>query len=312
LVRASLETLGKSLDEAKAALTKAEEQIRIDEAARKLDRLSEARRRAVRVETVRLAMLKTRTILETDKVELQLLTEQATTIREAFERGAINRIDYINAQLRRDRVAQEITSNEKVLAESQEQLTRATEQMSQFSPEQTIEVAKLLSPVRAAIDVQESRIRELELQVKALEIRSPIDGTVVAIARWPGQPVKAGDPVATVAAEQAQYIVSYIRQQQHYQPAVGVAVDVRLRSNPTEAIGGVVDRVGPQVEPVPAHQLRDPRVAEWGLPVRIVLDGKKDLRPGELVDLRFHNDSEPAPPGGRRAIPADPANPPGT
>jgi multidrug resistance efflux pump len=311
-VRATLETLGKSLDEAKAQLGKSEEQVRIDEAARKLDRLSEARRRAVRVEQVRLALLTTRTILETDKVELQRLNELATILREAFERGAINRVDYINAQLRRDLVAQRIASNEKVLVESQEQLTRATELMSQFSPDQTIEVAKLLSPVRAAIEVQESRTRELELQVKALEIRSPIDGTVVAIVRWPGQAVRAGDPIATIAAEQAQYIVGYIRQQQRFQPTVGGAVDIRLRSNPTEAIAGFVDRVGPQVESVPAHQLRDPRVSEWGLPVRVVLEGQRELRPGELVDLKFRTDSEPPPPGGRRATPAEPGVPPRT
>ncbi len=77
------------------------------------------------------------------------------------------------------------------MAEEQAQLTRALEQMNEFSPDQAIEVAKLLSPVQAAIEVQESRIRELEVQVKALEIRSPIGGTIANIARWPGQAVRA-------------------------------------------------------------------------------------------------------------------------
>jgi len=45
-IKASLATLAKSLEEARGALSKAEEQIRIDEAARQLDRLAEARRRA--------------------------------------------------------------------------------------------------------------------------------------------------------------------------------------------------------------------------------------------------------------------------
>ena len=311
-IRASLATLGKSLDEAKAELVKAEEQARIDEAARQLDRLGEARRRAIRVEEVRLALLATRTVLETDKVELQRLNEQASTIREAFEKGAINRIEYTNAQLQRDRIAQRIASNEKVLAESQEQLTRATDQMKQFSADQAIAVAKLLFPVRTAIEVQESRIRELELQVKSLEIRSPIDGTVVAIAHWPGQAVRAGESIATVATEQTQFIVSYIRQQQRIRPAVGVAVEIRSRSNPSEPIEGIVDRIGPQLEAVPAHQLRDPRVAEWGLPVRIVLAGKQALRPGELVDLRFRTDSNQPAPGGQRANAVGPADPPGS
>jgi len=179
-----------------------------------------------------------------------------------------------------------------VLTESQEQLARATELMSKFRPDQTVEVAKLLSPVRTAIEVQEARIRELELQIKSLDIRSPIDGTVVAITHWPGQQVKAGEAIATVATEQTPYIVSYVRQQQRIQPSVGAAVEIRSRSNPSLAIEGIVDQIGPQVEAIPAHQLRDPRVAEWGLPVRIVLDGKPSLRPGELVDVKFHLEAD--------------------
>jgi multidrug resistance efflux pump len=285
--QAALETLGNVLEQAKAELVKAEEQLRIDEAARAVDRISEARRRAIRVEQVRLAGLETRTLIETDKVELQRLSEQYAVMRELMERNATNRIDYLNAQLRRDTVAQRLASNEKVLSEEQSQLARAIEQMSQFSPDQTIEVAKLLSPVRAAIEVQEARIRELEIQVKSLEIRSPIEGTIAAIVRWPGQSVRAGDPIVTIAAEQAPYIVSYVRQQQRFQPTVGTPVDVRLRSNASVALEGYVDRVGPQVELIPQHQLRDPRVPEWGLPVRIVLAGQGELRPGELVDVKF-------------------------
>lgn len=305
-IKATLATLGKSLDEAKGQLLKAQEQIRIDEAADAVRRLGEARRRAVRVEQVRLAMLETRTALETDKVELQRLNEQAAAIKEAFDKGAINRLEYTNAQLQRDRIAQRITSNEKVLAESEEQLTRATDLMKEFTPEQAIQVANLLAPVRSAIEVQEAKIRELEVQVKSLEIRSPIDGTVVAIAHWPGQPIKAGESIATVATEQSHVIVSYIRQQQRMRPAVGTIVEIRSRSNPTDAIGGKVDRIGPQVEAIPPHQLRDPRVAEWGLPVLIELKGQHNLRPGELVDLKFNADAEPPlPANGKQPNPAD-------
>ena len=292
--QAALEILQKSLEQAKVDLVRAEEQVRIDEAARNVDRLSEARRRAIRVEQTRLGGLQTRTLIETDKVELQRLNEQYSVMRELMERNATNRIDFLNAQLRRDTVAQRLASNEKVFGEQQEQLARALEQMREFSPDQTIEVAKLLGPVRAAIEVHEAQIHQLELQVKALEIRSPIQGTVAAIVRWPGQAVRAGDPIATVAAEQTPYILSYVRQQQRFQPTIGAAVDIRLRSNPSVAIAGIVDRVGAQVELIPPHQLRDPRVPEWGLPVRIVLASQGEMRPGELVDLKFRTSAAPA------------------
>jgi multidrug resistance efflux pump len=294
--RAALETLGKTLEQAKAELDKTAEQARVDDAARRVDELSEARRRALRIEELRLEILQTKTLVETDRVELQRLNELLDVTREVFERKAANRVDLINAQLRRDIVGQRIASNEKVLTESESQRDRAIGQMSEFSPQQAIEVAKLLAPVRAAIGVQEARIRELQLQVKALEIRAPLDGTVAAVTRWPGQAVRAGDAVVTIASEQAQYIVSYVRQQSRFHPAVGMAVDVRLRANPSVAIEGYVDRVGPQVELVPPHQLRDPRVAEWGLPVRVALAGQGELKPGELVDLRFRPSKNFQPP----------------
>ena len=122
-VNAALETLGKSLVQVKSELDKVAEQLRIDEADRAISRLSEARRRAVRVEGVRLTILQTQTVLDTDKVELERLSEQANIMRQAYERNAVNRVDYINIQLRRDTVAQRITSNEKVLAEAKEQLS---------------------------------------------------------------------------------------------------------------------------------------------------------------------------------------------
>ena len=41
------------------------------------------------------------------------------------------------------------------------------------------------------------------------------------------------------------------------------------------------------MEPVPPHQLADPKVPEWGLPVLIDLPTGANLRPGELVDVTF-------------------------
>ena len=59
-----------------------------------------------------------------------------------------------------------------------------------------------------------------------------------------------------------------------------------------------VDRIGPQVEPIPPHQLRNPKVPEWGLPLRVVVDGLLEIRPGELVDLVFR-------PNQKRPLPAE-------
>ena len=65
-------------------------------------------------------------------------------------------------------------------------------------------------------------------------------------------------------------------------------MDVRLRTVPEQRASLKITRVGPQVLPVPVHQLRDPKFQEWGVPVSIDVQGLPPgmrLRPGELVDI---------------------------
>jgi multidrug resistance efflux pump len=82
--RAALETLSKSLEQAKAELDKTAEQARVDDASRRVDELSEVRRRALRIEELRLAILQTKTLLETDRVELQRLNELLDVTKDSM------------------------------------------------------------------------------------------------------------------------------------------------------------------------------------------------------------------------------------
>jgi multidrug resistance efflux pump len=102
----------------------------------------------------------------------------------------------------------------------------------------------------------------------------------------PGQQVKAGTVLFTIAADEPEYIVSYVRPTQRLHPEVGMTVAIRPR-NGREVAHAAVERVGPQIELIPSHQIRDQRIMEWGLPVRIQVPPSLQLRPGELVDLKF-------------------------
>jgi hypothetical protein len=74
---------------------------------------------------------------------------------------------------------------------------------------------------------------------------------------------------------------------EHIKPRKDMVVDVRPRNDPRRLVQGVVDTVGATVEPVPSRQLRDQRVPEWGLPVRLAIPADAQLRPGEMVNLGF-------------------------
>ena len=66
-----------------------------------------------------------------------------------------------------------------------------------------------------------------------------------------------------------------------------------MRTPGSQEYPGQVETVGPQVAPVPLHQLKDPPTPEWGNPVRIRLPADMlqdvELRPGQLVQVIFRN-----------------------
>lgn len=151
------------------------------------------------------------------------------------------------------------------------------------------------SPERAAalrtlIDGKEQDLADVDTKLQSLQLRSPLSGTVIQIFRRPGQAVQPGEPILEVASDRGTAVVTYLRQeQQHITPTKGMHVDVRLNRMPAKVVEGTVASVGGQIESVPNRQLRDQRVPEWGLPVRVTVppDSGVDLRPGEGVTLHF-------------------------
>jgi hypothetical protein len=118
---------------------------------------------------------------------------------------------------------------------------------------------------------------------KSVEVVAPISGQIVRIHHEPGQNVSNGQSIFTIAASRGRHITTYVRSDQRAQPEPGMRVDVRQRSDAARTYEAIVERVGPQYEPVPPAQLRDRKAEEWGLPVIILLPENADLKPGELV-----------------------------
>lgn len=225
--------------------------------------------------------------IETDKVQLDTLNQQLTVISELVKKGVEAPWREVEIRSERDVVKKRIEENQNALTEARDQLEVSDERLLEYQLTQKADLAKLVAPTQAAIDTQDKRIKELDLQIEALKIRAPIAGTITAIHQWPGQNVQAGIPIMTIAAADSRYIVSYVRQETRIRPAVGMDVDVSVRSVPRLTARASVEEVGPQVELIPQHQLRDPNVPEWGLPVRISVPEELGLRPGELVDVAF-------------------------
>ena len=118
---------------------------------------------------------------------------------------------------------------------------------------------------------------------KTNDVTAPLSGQVVAIHRKPGNTVKAGQLLVSIAGSRGRFITTYVRSEQRVQPEPGMPVDVRLKSDPSRTYRTIVERVGPQFEAIPPAQLRDRKAEEWGLPVIIAAPAQAALKPGELV-----------------------------
>lgn len=147
------------------------------------------------------------------------------------------------------------------------------------------------NPIQAAIAVQEAKLREIEAAESPRFLYAPIDGVVSFIHRRAGESVIAGDSIITISSVQSEQIVGFVRQPLIYQPKVGMAVHVRLRTPHRQTAEATVMQIGAQMEPFNTLMLPFPSThpQEWGLPVAISLPAGLKLFPGELVDIIFEH-----------------------
>lgn len=248
-------------------------------------RLREARSLALDIENLRLGIVVREGLIETDKAEVARLVERIKAAQELVAKGLDSGLTLRDLQMQRDVVQTRLEATQKALQETKVQKASSEGRLGTFTATEVAEAEKMLAPIREAVSAQEQLLQDVRRQIQSLDIRAPITGTITAIHAWPGQNVRAGTPILTIAATQGQYIVSFVRQEQRVVPAVGMTVDVRVRSMPRTSSRSTINQVGPQVEPLPSHHLRDPKVPEWGLPVRIAIPPGMKLVPGELVDV---------------------------
>jgi len=288
---AGLDALKGELERLRKDLGSVEATTKESQSSRVMAQYAEARQLALDIERLRLVVLDRQSLLEQDRIEVKRLIEQVEANKGLVEKGIVPRLTLVELQLRRDVITQRIAENEKGLHEAEKQKTTCEDRLKGIAQTQLADLPTVLAPIRASIAAQEARVRQLQLQIRDLDVKSPIDGIVSAILCYPGQAVRIGVPIITIAADRSPYVVSYVRQEQRVKAVPGMPVEVTLRAVPLQRIAATVDKVGGQVEPVPAHHLRDPKIMEWGLPVRIQLPTGMDLHPGELVDITF----KPAP-----------------
>lgn len=269
VLEASLSVIRSEIDELRATMNPviAQQRMQLDSERLRLDWMSER---------VKLASLKAQS----------QLAEANYTRSEGL---------YKNKMITDERFDEVKTARESLRAQVEAQselVTQLDPGMKQFSA--NTQSAQLPSPadgLRAALKVQEDKLRLTEVQLGTRPLLAPIDGVVSIIFRHAGETVKAAEVIAHVTSPHVDRIVGFMRQPLSLEPKPGMTVEVRTRTFHRQEAHATITAVGSQFEPIgPAllaamHLPNSATGTELGLRVSITAPAGLALKPGEHVDL---------------------------
>jgi multidrug resistance efflux pump len=238
-------------------------------------------RNAMDYDQLRLDWMKQRAQLATARVNLQLAETEYHRMDELFKDKIVAQRVFEQAQAARDRLRSEVEELTRLVSEEEQnfQLLQLTN-----SPD----ISKVsVDPLRAAIALQESKLRLTEAELSPVTLKAPIDGIVTTINTRPGEAVSAAQPIMAIATSDAVRIVGYLRPPILNQPQVGMRVEVRTRGLHRQVGTAKIIEVGTQFEAVPPTLLGPVKFAsvDQGLPIDVSLPANLKIRPGEVVDL---------------------------
>jgi multidrug resistance efflux pump len=239
----------------------------------------------IRRERFRLEWLNQRVLLASAKVNLHYAEAEFARVSELYQTqtNVVSRAAYEVALRDRDALRAEVEEGTRAVAELEAAVQRL--RLSQPNPSEAGGEAAL----RAAIAVQEERLRLAESELRPVTLTAPISGVVSMVYRRAGENIVAGEPILTITSSQPERIVAYVRHPMRFEPQVGMRLEVRSRSLDRAAGIGLVQQVAPNVQPIPAAMVLpfSPTGVELGLPFEVSIPAGSRLRGGELVDLRF-------------------------
>ncbi len=241
--------------------------------------LVQQQRNAVDYVQVRLDWMRQRAALATSKVNLQLAEIELRRNQDLLKDNLVSQSIYDLALATRDGYKGEVEELTKLVAEGEQSF-------KELNP--SGDLVKLSGdPTRAAMTLQEAKLRQIEAELSPVPLRASMDGVITAVHFRSGESVTAGQPIVSIASVQPVRIVGYIRSPNPGEPKVGTKVEVRSRVGKREVGIAQITEVGTQLEVPPlalASSARPPNT-ELGLPVEISLPANLSIRPGELVDL---------------------------
>jgi multidrug resistance efflux pump len=269
------------------------------------DPLLTRERAGVDFERWRLDWMEQRVELAASRVRLQYAEAEANRITQLYESktGIVSKDEYDQILNNRDILRKEIAERETLVAETQAAMNQFRLADLQKTAASTVTNTPTSDPFQASLALQESKLRLTEAELKPLPLIAPVDGVISAVYRRSGENVAPGDPILTITARQSRRILAFVIPPVRREPTVGMSMEVVKRTGRRETALAQVTHVGSFMDAVPTSLLAPVNLrtigldnrpdnaaagaVQIGLPVVLTLPPELDLRPGELVDLRW-------------------------
>lgn len=251
--------------------------------------LTEDRRRFQRDEqTLRLDILSLNVVLESDQIDLERRNLQVERTRPLLDDGVISINEFDDIRLGRDLVARRIDENRILLQQTEEEysVTRARRLAFEARFPSLPRKDPVLLPLENAVRAQGLRIEEIQVQRRALTLRSPVIGRVSQVLARRGQSLQPGEPLLFVVEQRASEILAYAPEGAAGRIAERSQVAAARRGDPSLVAESIITRVGPSIEQMPQRLWRDPGIPEYGLPFVVAGVPALELTPGEIVEIR--------------------------
>jgi multidrug resistance efflux pump len=280
--QATIRQLDAELDAARAQLLAAN---RIDQS----DWRSDLRRFKTDEEDRRLAALELRVTIEGDEIEFERLAMQLERSRPLLEVGLIGRQEYEDLRLLHDTVRTRLEENKILLRQTENEYRTAVQRREEFEERlpSVPEEDAVLRPLREAIEVESSRLREIQAVRRATVLRSPVSGQVSSILCRRGDTVVPGEPILTISEGTVTEILAYLDEADGQRARENAPVLVASRSRPGKIAESFVVRLGPEVEMLPERLWNEPSTPRYGRAVVIAAVPELELTPGELLNVRI-------------------------
>ena len=259
-----------SLDRAIAQL----EKLRADVVAATQDEES-------RVTRSELWVLKTRADERSDRAELDEVTRQMDRLGDLLERKLIPASEVESTRQKLSTLTARVKMYDQAIGRGQAGFDRADEGHVKS-------VTARLEPYRQAVLVQQAAVRQLEVAIEELTVRSPVDGIVSTLTHQSGDVVQPGAPLVSIVTSRPRVVVAILPESAAAKVALGASAELRRDAmffSPT--IGGRVVELAPEVEEMPARARPSPNVAAWGRRVTIELGPGSEVLPGEAFSVAF-------------------------